>query len=94
MLSDSDVDVCIFPHNLVLCATERVPDAAIFGRLLSTLPPGFFFFSQAAHSANLDAGIFRIYQEVSREGLQTIRTYVPVLNGSVETGTRGYISEG
>ena len=93
MLSDSDVDVCIFPHNLVLCATERVPDAAIFGRLLSTLPPGFFF-SQAAHSANFDARIFRIYQEVSREGLQTIRTYVPVLNGSVETETRGYISEG
>lgn len=29
-----------------------------------------------------------------REGLQTTRTHVPVLNSSVETETRGYISEG
>lgn len=50
-------------------------------------------FSQAAHSVNYDAGIFRIYQEVTREGLQaTTRTPVPSSNGSA--CSHGYGSQG
>ena len=43
-LFDSVFDVCIFPRHLVLCAPGEVPDAVIRGRVLSTLPLGFFFF--------------------------------------------------
>ena len=58
----------------------------------SELCPQDFFFPQVAHSANFDARIFRIYQEVSKEGLQTTRTHVSILKGSIEMEPRRDIS--